>query len=246
MRGILYIIFLITICSCSGEESSIGPLNSSGAGGSLARFTINGNLMYVVNNTQLKTFDISQGNLSEIASVDLGVGIETIFPYGQYLFIGANDAVYIYSMEEGIPTPISTYTHATACDPIVVNGNYAYVSLRVNSCGQFTGENVVEIIDISDISHPVLIKSLTDVQSPYGLGINGNALYVCQGTNGLKIIDVSDPKVPVDINSLAVNAYDVIITQNRVILTGGDGIYQYDISNSEALQFLSKIAVGQK
>jgi hypothetical protein len=246
MRTLVYIILIFSLASCS-DDATISPLNSAGSGGSLARFTIDGDRLYVVNTSSLTTYDISQGMLTQTSTTDIGIGIETIFPYQGYLFIGANDAMYIYDISDSDnPTIVSTYSHFTSCDPVVVNGNYAYVSLRAESCGQFRGESVVEIIDVSDLSNPVLVNSLNSVLSPFGIGINGSTLYVCQGSIGLKIINVADPLMPVDIGTLDVDAYDVIITQNRIILTGADGIYQYDIINPGALQFLSKIAVGLK
>ena len=73
---------------------------------------------------------------------------------------------------------------------MVFEGNYAYITLRGgNSCG--VPESVLEIVDISDIHHPILLKSYL-MDNPYGLGIIDDLLFIYGGTLGLKLFDKSD------------------------------------------------------
>ena len=74
-----------------------GAAASSGVGGSLARFTIASGYLYSVSNFDLKVFDLSNANKPRlITETNVGWGIETIFPSGENLFLGANDGMYIF------------------------------------------------------------------------------------------------------------------------------------------------------
>ena len=96
---------------------------------------------------------ITQGN------IHAGFGIETTFNRGDYLFLGSRSGMYIYDISQAnSPAYVSEFNYATACDPVVVEGNYAYITLRgENSCG--VPDSVLEIVDIGDIHHPELLKS---------------------------------------------------------------------------------------
>lgn len=54
--------------------------------------------MYVVNSSAIQVFDISQQVFRAINSVTVGFGVETVFASGEYLYLGANDAMYISDM----------------------------------------------------------------------------------------------------------------------------------------------------
>lgn len=210
------------------------PLNlssdqeSGGEGGSLARFKVVDDYLYTVDNHYINIFDIS--NLETplaLNGVYAGFGIETIFNRGDYLFLGSTNGLYIYDISSpGSPQYISEFTHATACDPVIVHDNFAYVTLRGgNFCGAF--ESSLEIIDISTIKNPVLVKTYA-LDNPYGLGVKDNLLFICDGTSGLKVYnkeDVADLKLLKNFKN--VTAYDVIPLDNRLIMIGGDVLYQY-------------------
>jgi hypothetical protein len=177
--------------------------------------------------------------------VYIGWNIETLFPYEQKLFLGSTTGMYIYSLADpSNPEYISTFWHASSCDPVVVEGNYAYVTLRAgNLCGD--NESLLNIIDISDIQTPVLLKEYP-MEEPYGLGIDDTLLFVCDGNAGLKIYNASDPLV-IDQNKIAqyndLNAWDVIPLGSVLIMIGTDGLYQYDYSDPENITELSVIPI---
>lgn len=96
-----------------------------------------------------------------------------------------------------------------SCDPVVVEGDYAYVTLRAgNLCGEATSQ--LDIIDVSNISSPEWEQSYP-MQEPYGLGIDNSILFICDGEAGLKVYDANDPH---DLIKIAwfpeVRAFDVI------------------------------------
>lgn len=248
LRQVLLAILVVFAFGCedSNDSASVLP-GGSGNGGSLARFSIVGDQLYVVNNRNLITFDISDPKvIQETDNTDVGFGIETIFPFGQNLFIGSESAMYIYDISEPqTPQLVSTYPHITNCDPVVVQGNYAYSSLRGSANCRFGGQDRVEIVDVSDLFNPTQISIFQDVITPYGLGIKGDVLYLCQGEFGLHMINVANPAAPFSISTMEnINSFDVIVENNRLILTGADGIFQYDISDPGNLVLLSKIELG--
>nr|MBP6663777.1 hypothetical protein [Chitinophagales bacterium] len=113
-------ISVLFFASCSKESVTNNP-NNSGEGGSMARFVIVDNYLYSVDNTTLHIYNISQANQPVLAAnLDIGMGIETIFSFKNYLFIGSTSGMFIYDISN--PTnPINgiNFQHATACDPVV-------------------------------------------------------------------------------------------------------------------------------
>jgi hypothetical protein len=226
----LYYILIMALAglgACASADSSLAPA-SNGKGGSMARFAIEGDHLYTLDTYQLKVFDIKNPQNPNFASaLSLNNDIETIFPYQNHIFIGTQTGMIILdNANPALPEYLSTYAHIRSCDPVVVQGKYAYVTLRAgNFCGR--GENVLEVIDISNLQNPSLVKSYP-MTSPYGLGIDGNQLFVCDGSAGLKFFNATDPLNLVQTKQISnLNTYDVIPWQNRLLLIGADGLFQY-------------------
>jgi hypothetical protein len=243
-KVLVLVIIVALFNSCDKGTDSASPGNS-GIGGSLARFAITGNYLYTLNNNSLRVFDISQpanplpGNI-----VPLGSGIETIFPYQDKLFMGARAGMMIYDNQNPAqPRFISQYTHVQSCDPVVVQGNYAYVTLRDGtSCRN--GSNLLDVVDISNLTNPVVVTTIP-MRNPHGLGIDGKDLFVSEGDFGLKVFNVRDPLNPVQTQFIEnVQTYDVIPQDKILLVTGKDGLYQYDYSDSAQLKLLSKIPIA--
>jgi len=223
-----------------------GSGSGSGVGGSLARFTISGNHMYVLDGPDLHAVNVTQEqNPVPGSRTQLGFDIETIFPYKQNLFVGSQTGMHILDISSPeSPERISTYQHITSCDPVVVEGDYAYVTLRT---GNFCVGNVnqLEVIDISNLRFPTLVKTYP-MSNPHGLGVDNHTLFVCDGTAGLKMYDATNVR-EIDKNLLAhhkdINAVDVIPFNDVLMMIGQDGIFQYDYSNPQDIKILSKIPV---
>lgn len=224
-------------------ESSFGSSSGgTGTGGSMARFAITGDYLYAVDHNKLTTFDISS-SATAIDSYELGWGIETIFPYKESLFIGSETAMYIFDISNPIsPKQLSRYVHTMACDPVVVEGDFAFVTLRNgNRCPR--NVNRLEVVDILDLTQPKKV-AFYEMKNPHGLGIDDGYLFVSEGDHGLKIMDASDPH---DIKQLRhiqnLRTYDVIPIDGVLMVTGDDGIVQYDYSDINDLEHLSTIPV---
>lgn len=217
-----------------------------GQGGSMARFTLANEHLYAVDHSSLNLFDVSnKAKPSFKKNIPLGWGIETIFPYKDNLFIGTNSGMYIYNIKDAAsPKEMSRYEHARACDPVVVNDDYAFVTLRTGAvCAGL--QNVLEVVDIKDLKSPKLVKTF-QMQNPHGLGLSGDVLYICEGKYGFKSFDATDvEKVgysPIEHFS-QLNSTDVIPGPKSLIIIGEDGVCQYDYSDKKKLKLLSCISV---
>lgn len=238
------LMLIMNACSDNVGDSALSP--QSGAGGSLARFAITGSTLYIVSNQSLEVYDINDGaNPTKTVTRQMGVGIETIFPYKQNLFIGATDGMYIYNNSSpNNPVLMSKYTHVLSCDPVVVQDKYAYVTLRAGvNCRPGGSFSSLDVVDISDPTRPALVGS-QQMDSPYGLGVSGNKLFVCEGEKGLRVMDITDPKTPVQKFFFQnIPSYDVIVGNNRLMITGKKGLFQYAFSEADSMQYLSQIPV---
>jgi hypothetical protein len=179
------------------------------------------------------------------ADVTLLIWPETLFPSGQNLFVGSRAGMGIYDISSpGQPALLSTYEHIYSCDPVVAQGDYAYVTLYTGDiCHNKTNE--LQVVNIKDLKNPSMLTSYS-MTNPHGLGLDENLLFICDGDAGLKIFDATDPNT-IDSHLLAsypgINAFDVIPYQNVALVIGKDGLYQYDYSNLKSMKLLSKIAI---
>ncbi|MBT8323300.1 MAG: hypothetical protein KJO94_07475, partial [Eudoraea sp.] len=202
-----------------------------GQGGSLARFKIVEDYLYAVDSHNINVFDISDlENPVDLEDVYAGFDIETIFYNGQYLFLGSMRGMYIYNLSvPASPEFVSEFQHGTACDPVVVDGDYAYVTLRGgNNCG--ATESGLFIVDISNISNPELAVSYP-MDEPYGLGVKEEKLFVCDGASGLKVYNKTDVNNLELLNHFEdIVTFDVIPLSNHLLMVGDDILYQYEYS----------------
>jgi hypothetical protein len=232
--------FLLSCDDGDGISADSGGNQGNGQGGSLARFAIAGDFLYTVDNTTLKTLSISTPQKPiPSASTEIGFAIETIFPRGNALFIGSQNGMYIYDLQNpSSPSQLSVYQHIVSCDPVVADSKYAYVTLRTGT-NCFRGANVLDIIDIQDLTKPILVGSYP-MSNPKGLGIDGNTLFVCD--DGLKVFDVSNVNSILQKKHFRISATDVIVRNGLLLVLGEEGITQYSYTE-ENLQLLSKIMV---
>lgn len=213
---------------------------SVGQGGSLSQFTIVGDYLYTIDYRTLNIFSLDDPSAPELTeSIDMGVGMETVFHENGRLFVGANDGVHIFDISNPrSPMEISDFEHVTSCDPVVANENLALATLRGGTeCGGSLSQ--LDVLDISNIGNPTLISSYPLV-NPYGLGfsnVDPNIIYICDGTAGLKAFDMSFPQIPnLVMSDDNISAKDVIADgeDNLIVLTM-NGIYQFNATNPTQL-----------
>jgi hypothetical protein len=216
-----------------------------GTGGSTARFTITANHLYAVTDYDLKVFDLANPSQPALRNtVNLGWGIETIYPFKDKLFIGSNVGMHVFDISTpSSPAFQSMFEHVRACDPVVADDQTAYVTLRDGTeCEGF--QNQLDVIDIDNILSPHLLQTYP-MKNPHGLALSGDILYVCEGLHGLKVLNVSDRKNirEVDFHQ-KIKSTDVIALPNETLLVvGEDGLMQFDVKDPEKMKMLSKIPV---
>ncbi len=242
---LLLLIVVSTIIACgSGDLSSPSTTSTTGITGSLARFAIKDDKLFTLSGEKIKSYDITpNGQLTPSQNTFLNSAIETIFIKGNVLFVGTSSGMFIYELNSNNTlTYRSFYNHIYSCDPVVADDKYAYLTLNNSAlirCRR--GVNVLEIIDIQNLSSPELVASYSMV-SPRGLGIDSNLLFLCD--DYIKVYDKSNIDSLKLIYTSNVKANDVIPYHNNLIATSNDGFYQYSYSNN-SLTLLSSILIGQ-
>ena len=230
LPGFCLAIFFFT--ACNKDSGSAADASSTGTGGSLARFTISGNYLYLADFMALKVFDISNPNAPvEKQQVAVGMGVETIFPYKDKLFIGSTQGMYVYSLANpAVPVKLGSVLHIRSCDPVVANDSISYTTLQGNTfCGP--AESGLYIYDIKNITSPSL-KKLFPLSTPFGLGLVDSVVFVCRGDNGLTAVNVTNPGNPAVMYTKNDGYYmDAIPYDNMLICYVKTGIVIYDASD---------------
>jgi hypothetical protein len=240
------IVILLAFGNCTKESADSAAANASGAGGSTAKFTLSGNYLYVVDNTSLKAFQVADPQHPVYKSkTEVGVNIETIFPYEDKLFIGSSSSMYIYSLTNpDQPQRIAKADYnivRMSCDPVIAKDSVAYATLRATGrCGW--AQSALVAYNIKNIASPVQV-STTAVSSPFGLGMKDNALYVCQANLGMFVYNITNRYNPVYARTISGDTfYDVIPYGNILIAQIEGGLALYDIgTNPLQPVFISKI-----
>lgn len=233
--------------SASPNMRSGSSGTSYGVGGSMARFITYDDYLYALESTaKLKSIKISDPDQAVVEYEQwLWGNVETVFIADDYMYVGTSNGMHILGLEQPlIPNLLSTYQHVTACDPVVVEGDRAYVTLRAgNRCGG--DQSLLEVIDISDKSDPRRMSSFA-MEEPYGLGINDNTLFVCEGSYGLKVFDATDHQ-NITAHKLAefpdIHAYDVIPLAGFLFTIGDGGFYIYDYTDLNNISLIGTLPV---
>ncbi len=234
-----------------GMVMSAQPANtaggSSGQGGSMACFAIRGNYFYGIDTQDLVVLDITdpQNPVESEVRRRIGADIETVFTHEDRIYIGAQDGMYIYSIANpATPERLGHYRHTRSCDPVVVEGNLAYVTLRDGTDCR-GGVNQLDVVDVSDPARPRKVKTYP-MTNPHGLGIDNGTLFICDGRDGLKVFDASNANNIRQTQRFEnIQTYDVIpiAAKKRLVMVGSNRIFQYDYRDTRNIELLSEIEV---
>jgi hypothetical protein len=235
---------MIDLADASGGGTT-NVLKGIGVAGSFARFGLASNYLYTVDNFQMRTWSL--GNPScpiRTDSVWLGWNAETIFPFKDRLFVGSQTGVFIFNnTNPAHPVWEASFDHASGCDPVVCDDNYAYVTIHDGTTCNGT-LNQLDVVDIKNLPAATLQSSYA-MTRPFGLSITNEHLFLCD--DGLKIFDKTNP---VDLKLIShqkgMDAYDVIaFSDSHLMLIGADGFFQFDVSDPASPKQLSLIPVEQ-
>ncbi len=226
-------------------SSSSGGGSGTGIAGSMAKMVLTNNYIYTISERHsLGVVDATNTPSPALKNtVYAGYDLETIYPFNDKLFLGSQEGVYIYDISSpGNPVSAGTFTHGRACDPVVADGNYAYVTLHAGTtCGGASNE--LDVVDVQNLQTPSLIKTYP-MTKPGGLCKDNNLLFVCDGAEGVKLYDASDPSNLLFITQIGqTTASDVIAVNQHLYVTTTSGLYQYDYSNIHDIRLLSFLSV---
>ena len=234
----------------AGSSSNSGAMpkgNSFGTGGSMARFGLYDDYLYTVDNANLYIFDVKTPEQPKnIGKQNVGWNVETMFIYDDHMFFGTQSGMRVFSLEVAtLPTYVSDFWHVTSCDPVVIADGYAYVTLRGgNDCG--SSVNRLDVLELADDYVENKLIASYPLHGPYGLGIDDEILFVCDGDAGLKVYNIAD-KENIDDHLIAsfqnINTFDVIPVNGYLFMIGDDGFYQYDYSDLQNITVVSHIPV---
>lgn len=249
MQRLLYIIIIAmavvftTSCEQSENQAVFQASGTTGQASSLAKFTISGNTLYYADFEALIIYNITDGENPQVVNrIETGIGIETIFPYEHYLFLGGQLGIEIYDISNPqSPQYTSTFSHSQSCDPVIVKNDIAYVTLRqASSCNSTIPFSVLTVLDVSNVRSPIEVHT-EPMEDPYGLTFYKGDLYVSEGDQGMKKFDLTDPLQPVlDTFYQDISTYDLLGLEDVLLVTGGDGLYSFDVVGNELIE-LAKI-----
>jgi len=228
----------------NASSSAAGGGSPFGVGGSMARFTIVNNFLYAVSESALNVVSITNGADPVFSNkVNIGWGIETIYPFNNRLFIGSNTGMFIFDINNPAnPVQLGTFSHARSCDPVIADNNTAFITLRSGTPCQSTNEQM-DVLDITDLTKPALIKTYLMI-NPHGLAKDGNTLIVCDGRAGLKFYNAVDVRnLVLEKTITGPETLDVIAINGWALLVARDGLYQYDYSAPGNISLISKLGI---
>ncbi|WP_121665745.1 LVIVD repeat-containing protein [Mesonia aquimarina] len=240
MKKLIYFFLAIIIIACSADNSDGGnspnEIAVDGQGGSLARFTLNGDYLYTVDEESLNIFNISDTREPVYkGDVHIGFEIETLFSLEDKLYVGSRLGMYIYDISSREnPLLLSEVQHLRSCDPVVSSGDYTYVTLHTNASCE--GDlNQLEIYNTENELEPILLTTI-EMNRPIGLGLYENYLLVAD-EGVVRILDVTEPQFPDLIGGIPVDGFDVIIRQNHLFVIGESSIWQYQLNPEAILEY---------
>ena len=237
MKRILNLVFALIVVGCTTNNDT-NLTQGDGKGGSLAIFALKGDYLYCVDDMKLNVFSvINNAQPSKVNAINIGFNIETLFSFENYLFVGSQTGMYIYSINNPeTPILIGQAQHITACDPVVANATHSFVTLSSNrTCGN--NINLLQVYNTENPSNPIKIHE-RNLTNPKGLALYNNYLIVCD--DDLKIFNIANPANPVLVKAIAKSCFDVIIRGNDMYAVGTNGVYRYVLDNANITNVVFK------
>lgn len=236
--------------SCAKESELVG---TAGKSGSITRFAIFQDFMYVLNLNEVQTYRISKDEKPVLVhELPTDYGLETITIFDGTIFLGSTTALYILDISApAAPTLISKSDRLadfgfSGCDPVVVQDNFAYSTIKIieNICGLVSAESALIVYDISDKSAPKAVGQYP-MDIPNGLAIKGNHLFICdEGRDQLVIFDISKPEELVEtaFTVQLTDPRDLIVDGEKLIVSTKTDFQIFDINDLTQIKKLGRIS----
>ncbi len=225
-------------------SSATAAASSKGVAGSMAAMVLMKEHLYAITEMHsVGIVDISNAAVPKLESnFFAGFDLQTIFPFEDKLFLGSAIGMFMYDVSDPKqPVSIGEFQHGRACDPVIADGSYAYVTLHAgDGCGGDANE--LHVIDIKDIQHSKLVKTYK-LTKPTGLSKDGDLLFVCDG-DAVKVYNAANPGALQLLKPItSKEPYDIIAANNNAMVICSDGLYQYDYSNINQIRLLSFLPI---
>ena len=135
------------------------------------------------------------------------------------------------------PVALSFISIPGFANSVDVNGNFAYVA---------AGSAGLQVVNVTDRSHPVIAGSLALPGNANDVKLLGNIAYVAAGTSGLHIVNVSNPAAPVRVGTLSTggNALNLAVRGTTVYVANGSNLFVADVTNPSAPTRTSTLALA--
>ena len=113
----------------SGMSGSTGT--TYGVGGSMARFGLYKDFLYTISQSNLYTFKLNSASSVTLLNTSyVSWNVETIFITDNHMFLGTRNGLIVESLEvPEKPSLSGTFSHMKSCDPVVIKGDLAFVTL---------------------------------------------------------------------------------------------------------------------
>jgi len=240
MKKLLFAAFVaLLFFACAKDAAS--ELNP-GKSGSITRFAVYQNFMYVLNLNEVQTYDIQDKEKPKLVHrLATDYGLETITIYDNTVFLGSSTALYILDISNPAAPKILSQSDRfenlgfSGCDPVVVKDNYAYSTIKIieNFCGSVSVQSALVVYDVTDKSAPLPV-GVYSLGLPNGLGYKDNYLFVCdEGDDKLWVLDISNPQQLsfTDYSLSITDPVDLIVDGQRMIVSSKTDFQIFDISD---------------
>lgn len=252
MKKLLLLMLSVVVLGACSKDFLSESAPGQGVSGSITRFAVNGNYMYVLNQNEVQTYDITD-RANPVLKHRLATdwGLETITFYDNSLFLGSTTALYILDITNPAVPVIQAKSDRlstvgfTGCDPVAVNGDYAYSTIKVieNICGVISAESALIVYDVSNKSNPKVLGTYP-MNIPNGLGYKDNYLFVCdEGSDLLVVYDITNPAA-LELAPLTVpmtDPYDLIVDGQRMIVSTKTDFQIFDVSQLPQIRKIGTI-----
>ena len=252
MKKLLLLMLSVVVLGACSKDFLSESAPGQGVSGSITRFAVNGNYMYVLNQNEVQTYDITD-RANPVLKHRLATdwGLETITFYDNSLFLGSTTALYILDITNPAVPVIQAKSDRlstvgfTGCDPVAVNGDYAYSTIKVieNICGVISAESALIVYDVSNKSNPKVLGTYP-MNIPNGLGYKDNYLFVCdEGSDLLVVYDITNPAAlelaPVTVPMT--DPSDLIVDGQRMIVSTKTDFQIFDVSQLPQIRKIGTI-----
>ncbi|MBK8558149.1 MAG: hypothetical protein IPL65_21510 [Lewinellaceae bacterium] len=244
-------IAILLLAACS-KEGSFTEAVSGGQSGSITRFAVYNNFMYLLNPNEVLTYDLADPDKPVLVNrLTTDYGLETIFIYDNAIYLGSTTALYILDISNPAAPEIQSETiregsFQGGCDPVVVKEQYAYSTVKIirNICGNIGTESALLVYDVSGQKCPSPGWRLP-LNLPNGLGYKDHYLFVCdQGANRLEVFDIADPLALDYLPNQSIeisDPIDLIVAGNKMIVSTGSDFQIFDLSNFPVVKRVGQI-----